>query len=38
MNRKFLLLLFLALMVWPLAMLAQSLKVSGKVISGDDGL
>ena len=37
MNRKFLLLLFLALMVSPLASLAQSLAVSGKVISGEDG-
>ena len=38
MNRKFLLLLFLALMVSPLSVLAQSLTVSGKVISGDDGM
>ena len=38
MNRKILLLLFLALMVSPLAVLAQSLTVCGKVISGEDGL
>lgn len=38
MNRKTLLLLLLALMVSPFAILAQSLKVGGKVISGDDGL
>ena len=37
MNRKTLLFLFLALLVSPFAALAQSLTVSGKVVSSDDG-
>ena len=37
MNRKTLLFLFLALMISPLATWAQSLTVSGKVVSSDDG-
>ena len=37
MKRKTLLLLFLALMISPFAALAQSITVSGKVVSSDDG-
>ena len=37
MNRKTLLFLFLALLILPLAGLAQSMTVSGKVVSSDDG-
>ena len=37
MNKKNLLLLFLLALLTPFASLAQSLAVSGKVISGDDG-
>ena len=38
MNRKPLLFLFLFALLSPIAAMAQSLTVSGKVISGDDGL
>ena len=37
MNRKTLLFLFFALMLSPFTILAQSLTVSGKVVSSDDG-
>ena len=37
MNRKTLLFLFLALMFSPFVVLAQSLTVTGKVVSSDDG-
>ena len=37
MNRKTLLFLFLALVFSPFAVLAQSLTVTGKVVSSDDG-
>lgn len=38
MNRKNLLFLFLAVLVMPLSALAQSITVTGKVISSEDGL
>ena len=37
MNKKTLLFFFLALMISPIAALSQTITVSGKVISSDDG-